>query len=139
VNTTKTLLVSLDEARCADLVAESALGRLAVIINGRPEIFPVNHVYGRASNSIVFPVHDGAKLRGALDWPWVAFEVDDIDVEHNCGWSVAVVGAAEEIVDAETTARLSSERHVLWGEGSGARWIRIAASKMTGREIRAYE
>jgi hypothetical protein len=46
------------------------------IVNGRPQIFPVNHVYDRPSGCVVFPTRAGIKLHGALDWPWVAFEVD---------------------------------------------------------------
>jgi nitroimidazol reductase NimA-like FMN-containing flavoprotein (pyridoxamine 5'-phosphate oxidase superfamily) len=138
VNTTKTLLVSIGPKRCAELLATAQLGRLGVIVEGRPEIFPVNHVYDRESGAITFPVHEGTKMSGALEWPWVAFEVDGIDTETNTGWSVAVVGAAEEVVDEDTLARLSGERRVLWGEGAGARWLRIVPSKVTGREIQAY-
>ena len=138
MNTTKTLLVSIGPQRCADLLATATLGRLGVIVDGRPEIFPVNHVYDRESGAITFPVHAGTKMSGALEWPWVAFEVDGIDTENNIGWSVAVVGAAEEVVDEETLSRLSSDRRVLWGEGAGARWLRIIPSKVTGREIQAY-
>jgi len=138
VNLTKTALISLGPERCADLLALGTLGRLGVVIDGRPEIFPVNHVYDPVEGTVVFPAHKGAKLSGALDWPWVAFEVDGMDVPHNRGWSVAVVGRAEEIVDEATIDRLSNIRHIEWGEGVGARWIRIVPSKVTGREIEAY-
>ena len=138
MNSTKTALVFLSAERCAEFLAGAELGRLGVIVDGRPEIFPVNHVYDWESGAITFPVHAGAKMRGSLEWPWVAFEVDGIDLEHNTGWSVAVVGKAEEIADRETLTRLSNERHVLWGEGVGASWIRIVPSKVTGRQIQAY-
>ncbi|MEY2472204.1 MAG: uncharacterized protein QOK28_1533 [Actinomycetota bacterium] len=136
MNNAKTMLVTIGPRRCADLLASARLGRLAVIVAGRPEIFPVNHVYDREAETVTFPVHEGTKMNGALEWPWVAFEVDGMDLENNIGWSVAVVGAAEEIVDAETLARLSCERDVRWGDGP--RWLRIVPTKVTGREIQAY-
>ena len=139
MNTTKTALIYIGPEKCAELLAKPQLGRLGVIVDGRPEIFPVNHVYDRESGTITFPVHGGTKLSAALQWPWVAFEVDGIDTEHNTGWSVAVVGTAEEVFDEATLERLSSERHVMWGEGVGARWLRIVPSKVTGREIQAYQ
>ncbi len=137
VMTVRTWLVDISPEECADLLAASRLGRLGVIIDGRPEIFPVNHVYDRASDSVVFPTRDGTKLHGALDWPWVAYEVDGVDPDDAGGWSVAVVGAAEEITGTDEIARLALERHVLWAAGESAHWIRIVPSKMTGRRISA--
>ena len=71
-----TFLVDIPPEACADLLEGATLGRLGVIVDGRPEIFPVNHVYDRPSGHVVFPTNDGTKLHAALDWPWVAFEVD---------------------------------------------------------------
>lgn len=138
MNTTRTALIAIGPEKCAELLATAPIGRLGVVVDGRPEIFPVNHVYDRESGAITFPVHGGTKLSAALQWPWVAFEVDGINADTNAGWSVAVVGTAEEVFDEATLARLSSERHVRWGEGAGARWLRIVPSKVTGREIQAY-
>lgn len=135
--TVQTWLINISPEECADLLAASKLGRLGVIIDGRPEIFPVNHVYDRESGCVVFPTRAGNKLHGALDWPWVAFEVDGIEPEDAGGWSVAVVGAAEEITDADEIARLARERHVLWAAGDAAHWIRVVPSKVTGRRISA--
>lgn len=133
----QTWLIDISPEECADLLAASKLGRLGVIIDGRPEIFPVNHVYDRESDCVVFPTRAGTKLHGALDWPWVAYEVDGIEPDDAGGWSVAVVGAAKEITDPDKVARLVRERNVLWAAGDGAHWIRIVPSKVTGRRISA--
>lgn len=135
--TVQTFLIGISPEECADLLAATTLGRLGVIIDGRPEIFPINHVYDRESGSIVYPTRAGTKLHGALDWPWVAFEVDGTEPEDAGGWSVAVVGAAEEITDPEEIARFTRQRHVLWAAGRAAHWIRIVPTKVTGRRIRA--
>jgi nitroimidazol reductase NimA-like FMN-containing flavoprotein (pyridoxamine 5'-phosphate oxidase superfamily) len=39
----RTSLIELDPDDCAELLASSTLGRLGVLVDGRPEIFPVNH------------------------------------------------------------------------------------------------
>jgi uncharacterized protein len=86
--------ISTDECACAHLLSASGLGRLAVIVNGRPQIFPVNHVYDRPSGCVVFPTRAGTKLHGALDWPWVGFEVDGLDRDGGGGWSVLVASSS---------------------------------------------
>jgi nitroimidazol reductase NimA-like FMN-containing flavoprotein (pyridoxamine 5'-phosphate oxidase superfamily) len=130
-----TYVVEIPPDECAVLLASSSLGRLGVVVSGRPEIFPVNHVYDRESGCIVFPTTDGTKQRAALDWPWVAFEVDGDQPEGGAAWSVLVVGRAEELTDPDEIARLAGQRHVLWRAGSGVSWLRIVPSNVTGRRI----
>ncbi len=134
-----TYLVDIGPDGCADLLASCTLGRLGVIVDGRPEIFPVNHVYDRPSGFVVFPTNTRTKLHAALNWPWVAFEVDGLEPDEGGGWSVLVVGRAEEITDPVVIARVASQRHIPWAAGDGARWVRIVPSKVTGRRICAAE
>lgn len=135
--TVQTWLINIAPEDCADLLATSALGRLGVVVDGRPEIFPVNHVYDRASGCVVFPTNARTKLHSALNWPWVAYEVDGVEPDGDSGWSVMVVGRAEEITDPDEIARAARDRHVLWRPGDTAHWVRIVPSKVTGRRIRA--
>ena len=135
--TVRTWLVSISLEECERLLAGAELGRLGVVVDGRPEIFPVNHVFDEAGHSVLFPsCRDGTKLEAALDWPWVAFEVDGEDPEVG-GWSVLVVGHAEEVTDPEAIACAVRRRHVPWGSPETARWIRIVPAKTTGRRISA--
>lgn len=133
----QTWLIDISDEECAELLAVTPLGRVGVVIGGRPEIFPVNHVYDRDTGTVVFPTNDRTKLRAALEWPYVAYEVDGVDPDGDGGWSVAVVGRAEELTDAEAIARLSGQRHVLWQSGETAQWVRIVPEKVTGRRISA--
>jgi nitroimidazol reductase NimA-like FMN-containing flavoprotein (pyridoxamine 5'-phosphate oxidase superfamily) len=138
--TAQTYLIEIHPDDCAELLATSTCGRLGVIVDGRPEIFPVNHVYDRLKDCVVFPTNARTKLHAALNWPWVAFEVDGLhDEGGGCGWSVLVVGRAEEITDPEEVARMARERHVPWRSGDTERWVRIVPSKVTGRTILASE
>ena len=53
--TVQTLYIDIARTECEDLLAAATLGRLGVVVDGRPEIFPVNHVYDRESGCVVFP------------------------------------------------------------------------------------
>lgn len=130
-----TWLIDIGAEQCDGLLANATLGRLAVIVDGRPEIFPVNHVFDPEQRCVAFPTNAGTKLHGALGWPWVAFEVDGL--EEDGGWSVLVVGRAEEVTDPDEIQRLSALRHVLWRSGEAVHWLRIVPAKTTGRRITA--
>jgi len=135
--TVQTWLVDMSREECEDLLAATPLGRLGVVIDGRPQIFAVNHVYDRETGTIAFPTNAGTKLHGALDWPFVAYEVDGLELDDDAGWSVAVVGRAEEITDPSEIHRLSQQRHVLWRPGEVSHWIRIVPENLSGRRISA--
>src|SRR5690606_25990380 len=66
----------LDSAACLALLREAPFGRLAVIVDGRPDIFPVNHAVQHGS--VVFRTSTGTKLHSAIGQP-VAYEVDGYD------------------------------------------------------------
>ena len=132
----QTLLVDMPVEDCEELLGRSPIGRLGVIVDGRPEIFPMNHVFDPHTRSVAFPTTAGTKLDAALNWPWAAYEVDGIDDEGR-GWSVLVVGRAEEITDPVDIERLESHRHVLWQSGESARWLRIVPNRVSGRRISA--
>ncbi len=133
----QTWLINISPEECADLLASSELGRLGVVVEGRPQIFPVNHVYDRPSGCVLFPTRAGTKVHAALDWPWVAFEVDGLEPDGDGGWSVLVVGRAELVEDPGDVARAAQARRVLWAAGRGTRWLRIVPTTMTGRRISA--
>lgn len=133
--TISTWLVDLPQEDCERLLDISRLGRVAVLIDGRPEIFPVNHVFDDIHRCVAFPTNDNTKLHAALTWPFVAFEVDGMEPDPPTGWSVLVVGRAEEITDEYDTRRLSAKRTTLWRAGENVRWVRIVAEKTTGRRI----
>lgn len=111
--TTHTWPVVLSSGQCQRRLAEATLGPLAVIVDGRPEIYPINHVYDHETSTVAFPTNTGTKLHDALHWPWVAFEVDGLEDNHTSGWSVLVTGHAEEITAADDIARLAHQRTAL--------------------------
>ncbi len=130
-----TSVVDLGQDECETLLAEAVVGRLGVVVDGRPEIFPVCHVF--VDGSVAFPTNEGTKLSAAESWPSVVFEIDGVESSGFAGWSVVVKGHLERIEhEAETTA-LARQRVALWRTGPSARWVRLVASETTGRRLEA--
>ena len=87
-HTEPTNTLTFDE--CWELLADDILGRLALVVDGHPEIFPVNYVLDR--RSIVFRSAGGSKLWGAQADRPAALEIDGYDPNTEVAWSVVVRG-----------------------------------------------
>jgi nitroimidazol reductase NimA-like FMN-containing flavoprotein (pyridoxamine 5'-phosphate oxidase superfamily) len=132
----QTWMMHMGPEQCRVRLGQVALGRIGVIVDGRPEIFPVNHVYDAETDCVVFPTNPGTKLHAALTWPWIAFEVDGLD-EDGSGWSVLVVGRAEPLPPGDL-ARVAPRRAARW-RTAAVQWVRIVPDRITGRRIEAID
>jgi nitroimidazol reductase NimA-like FMN-containing flavoprotein (pyridoxamine 5'-phosphate oxidase superfamily) len=130
----RTWLEELSGDECGERLAQVSVGRLGVVIDGRPEIFPVNHAYEPESGGVVFPTNPRTKLHGALHWPFVAFEVDGL-TDDGSGWSVLIVGTAEEVTVQEEITRAAGRRRAVWAVSDQTHWVRVRPTKVTGRRI----
>ena len=90
-------LEDIPAVECWDLLARHDLGRIAIAVEGKPQIFPVN--YGLKGKVIVFRTAAGTKLAYAPESP-VAFEVDEYDASAGTGWSVQVQGFGRDVTEA---------------------------------------
>jgi hypothetical protein len=88
----RTWLEHLSPAECWRLLASTPVGRIGVLNDSAPEIYPVNHVVDR--ETIVFRTDAGGKLRGLTRSPAVCYQVDGIVLADATGWSVLVKGRA---------------------------------------------
>lgn len=122
----------LDTATCLALLREAPFGRLAVIVNGRPEIYPVNHTVHHGS--VVFRTSGGSKLHAAVGQP-VAFEVDGTDAESGKAWSVVVAGEAHEIQQLHEILEALDLPVFPWEEGPKPHFVRIDPDGITGRRF----
>jgi nitroimidazol reductase NimA-like FMN-containing flavoprotein (pyridoxamine 5'-phosphate oxidase superfamily) len=122
----------LSEAECWGLLAAEPVGRLGVIFDSGPEIYPINHVLD--GQSIVFRTDPGSKLAGLTKTPAVCYQVDGIDAEGHTGWSVLVKGRANEYTPGEggQAGDLSLD---YWTVGAKEHWVRITPVEVTGRRI----
>jgi uncharacterized protein len=123
---------TLTESECIDLLARHHLGRLAVVVEDRPQIFPVNYALG--DRVLAIRTSEGTMLAAARS-SRVAFEIDGHDA--GAGWSVLVQGIAYDITEAvdrqsELARRLRVEPRA---PGSYNRWLGIHPVAITGRRF----
>ncbi len=128
----RTGLEDLDRAACLELLARAPLGRLGVVVSGRPLVFPVNFTLD--GSAVVLRTNEGTKLYAARNGP-VAFECDGIDRMFHTGWSVLVLGDAEEVRNPHEVARLERLPLGPWCPGPKPTWLRIKGGTITGRRI----
>jgi uncharacterized protein len=127
----RTWMEHIPEDECWALLSTAPIGRIAVLVDSAPEIYPVNHaVDGR---SVVFRSDAGTKLRGIDRSPSVSFEVDGVDDVSQEGWSVLVKGRAVELSSADEVHVASELPLRFWVAGDKSHWIRIIPTEVTGR------
>ena len=122
----------LSDRECWTLLRGSVVGRLAVTVDGSPDIFPVNPIVDHGT--IVFRTSAGTKLAAAKGQA-VAFEVDGYDAATAQAWSVVVKGRAHEIVDVGETLRALQLPLFPWQPGRKPRFVRIEPTTVTGRRF----
>jgi len=118
---------------CRKLLAEHHLGRLALVDQDGPVVFPVNYVFHRLA--VVFRTDPGTKLDAAACGARVAFEVDAVDEANGTGWSVLVRGEAVAVTDPAELRRLRALPLYPWAPGDRAHYVRILPSVVSGRLI----
>lgn len=114
------------------LAREAVVGRLAVIVDDRPEIFPVNYVVDRGS--VIFRTAGGVKLHAAVGRP-VAFEIDGYDPSTGEAWSVVIKGTGREVKDLYEVLDALDLPVDTWHAAPKPRIVRIEADAVTGRRF----
>lgn len=122
---------SLDEDECWNLLTRCEVGRLAVVVEGRPEIFPVNHVVD--GPSVLFRTAHGSKLAGVSANPDVSFEVDEYDEAHA---SSAVVRGTAHRLELQSEMDLADALPLSpWIPTLKYHWVKITPRSITGRRF----
>ena len=132
----KDLTVALDESACWALLRTAEVGRLAIVVNHRPEIFPLNFVVDHAT--VVFRTAEGTKL----DWGAgkdVAFEVDGYEPDTGEAWSVVVKGLAREVKQMYEALEALELPLFPWHGSSKPHIVRIEPDAITGRRFRVAD
>lgn len=128
-------LAELSTAECMVLLGAQVIGRLGVVVDGYPLIFPVNY---RLDGEVVVIRTDLGQKLAAAQGRNVTFEVDSFDPSQLSGWSVMVLGIAEEVTtrrDAETRERAVRIAPAPWPAGDRPYVLRIIPRAVTGRRI----
>jgi nitroimidazol reductase NimA-like FMN-containing flavoprotein (pyridoxamine 5'-phosphate oxidase superfamily) len=131
-------LLELARAECLNLLRRTHFGRLAVSRGeGAPIIRPLNYVFDRRSQSVVFRTERGSKLHGLLRAKEAAFEIDGVEPGGRTGWSVVIIGVADEVTIPSEIRRLEQLGLEVWAPGPRSHWVRIRARTVSGRRIAA--
>jgi nitroimidazol reductase NimA-like FMN-containing flavoprotein (pyridoxamine 5'-phosphate oxidase superfamily) len=125
-------LENLPREQCDALLQTQRVGRVGVC-TGRPGIFPV--LYSLLDGDVVFRTAPGEKLIAAALRREVVFEIDAFDTAARTGWSVNVVGVAEEIEDRAELLQAEALGLEPWAGEVRDRYVRIRAAEVSGRRI----
>lgn len=118
---------------CWALMRTTTVGRLAVVVDDHPDIFPINYAVDRGT--LVFRTGEGSKVLGALSGTSVALEADGFDPETGRVWSVVVKGRAHTIAEVDDLMDTVDLALFPWQGGEKDRFIRITPGEVTGRRF----
>lgn len=127
--------LSIEE--CWALLRAHTVGRLAVDIAGRPDLFPINYVVDDAT--IVFRSGAGTKLAGAVLNRHVAFEIDGYLPDERVAWSVVVKGHAREIARMLERYRAEDLPLFPWVASDKPDFVCIDPTLVTGRRFHVVD
>ena len=126
-------LEELPRNECLRLLASVRVGRIVYTTRALPAVAVVN--YAVNDGSVVFRSDGGGKLETATRHAVVAFEADEMDPATGSGWSVTVVGPAEEVTDDGEITLLRMLRLEPWAPGEQEHFFRIQPEIVTGRRV----
>lgn len=123
----------LSESDCWALLRTTGVGRLAVLVDDHPDLFPINFAVDHGT--LVFRSDSGTKVSAALAESPVAFETDGYDDARNEAWSVVVKGRAEAISSAQELLDTVDLPLFPWQAGAKGRFVRIVPTMTSGRRF----
>jgi nitroimidazol reductase NimA-like FMN-containing flavoprotein (pyridoxamine 5'-phosphate oxidase superfamily) len=120
--------------QCWEMLASSIVGRLALVVDGHPEIFPVNFLLER--RSIVFRTSPGKKLWESTKQEPAAFEIDGYEPSTQEAWSVVVRGTTSLIEDPDEQSAVDTLGLEPWEPGTKSHYVRLSPQALTGRRFK---
>lgn len=114
-----------------------SVGRLAVLADGRPDIFQVN--YAVDGGTLVFRTGEGTKLAGSSKGAAVALEADGVDPGTGLAWSVVAKGTADVVTGTEQIMETTQLYLFPWQAGKKDAFVRITPDSITGRRFKVTE
>lgn len=95
-------MVELSDDDCLSLLAACDVGRIAVVHEGFPVVFPVNYQLIGVDERPAIALR--TRPGNSIDHPGdpVAFQIDGLDAGHDTGWSVLVRGRLVRIAPHQT-------------------------------------
>ncbi len=125
---------NLEHHECWELLRTVSVGRLAVLVDGHPDIFPINYTVD--GGTIVFRTGQGTKLAGATGDSQVAVEADGVDPVTGLAWSVVLKGPAKAITSTEGVLDTAALYLFPWQAGRKDTFVRVSPETVTGRRFK---
>ncbi len=122
----------LSTEECVRLLGTVPVGRVVFTEHALPAARPVN--FTALADGIAFRTRAGGTLDLAVRGSVVGFQADAYDPQQHTGWSVLVVGHAEEVTDPETRRAVA---HAVrpWAGGQRDRMLKVRFDRVTGRRV----
>lgn len=114
-----------------ELLEGSVLGRLAVCVDGRPDVFPLN-IYA-ANGKILFRTTEGTKLVELACNDNAVIEADSFT--SRVGWSVVAKGRARVLVDSAEIEAADRSPLNSWIATVKTTYVEIEVAEITGRRF----
>jgi nitroimidazol reductase NimA-like FMN-containing flavoprotein (pyridoxamine 5'-phosphate oxidase superfamily) len=125
------LVLAVNE--CWALLRTAKVGRLAVVVDGRPDIFPVNFLVDQGT--VVVRTGVGTKLDAVLTSPHVAFEADGYDEPAGSAWSVVIKGQGQDVKKMHELLDTVTLPLFPWQAGAKGRFVRLVPDEISGRRF----
>jgi nitroimidazol reductase NimA-like FMN-containing flavoprotein (pyridoxamine 5'-phosphate oxidase superfamily) len=132
-----TVMEELTHEECVAQLAACPVGRIAVVVDGKPVVLPVNYrwIHGDTVPYVAVRTRpDNIIDRGGA---YAAFEIDGVDTYRRAGWSVLVQGTLHHLGHA-TLVRDILDSHP-WLETDRESWLLIAVSSISGRRLQSSD
>ncbi len=123
----------LSEAQCWEMLRGQVIGRLAVVVEDHPDIFPINYAVG--NGSLVFRTAEGTKLYGSTSNTPVAFEIDGYEPKSEEAWSVVLRGTVMAIRAGAELAAAEKLTLEPWQGGTKNHLMQIMPLNISGRRF----
>lgn len=129
-----TLLRPLSPIECMELLGSCRVGRVGTTMGVLPVILPVN--YSVFDDGVLIRTAEGTQLDAAIRDLVVAFQADSYDRSAGSGWSVLLIGKAQEVSDAVKLERAQATPIEKWPGADGLlHYMHIKAVQITGRRF----
>ncbi|WNV90109.1 pyridoxamine 5'-phosphate oxidase family protein [Umezawaea sp. Da 62-37] len=123
----------LSRQTCLDLLASVAIGRLVFTDHALPAIQPV--AFTLHDEALVIRLPQGSPALAAGD-AIVAFEIDNVAHDMREGWTVTVIGHAQEVHDPNRLKNLANLHLPSHGvAGTADRYLVITVELVNGTRI----
>ena len=124
-------IVELSTQECWEILDRERFGRLAVAVNGDPDIFPINFLVD--DQKLLMRTAPGTKLTELVINSAVAVEADGRD--GDTAWSVVLKGVARMVDSFSETYTDDGKALETWLPSEKPIYVEIIARSMSGRRF----